>query len=57
MIAARLLAERGASPAEAIARVRADRPGAVETAGQEAWVAAGGRPADSQTKPTTGFGR
>ena len=41
MVAARLIVERGADAAEAIARVRADRPGAVETEGQEVWVGRG----------------
>lgn len=41
MAAARLLVERGAGAAEALAAVRAARPGAVETAAQEAWAAAG----------------
>lgn len=41
MIAARLLVETGSAPADAIAAVRAVRPGAVETRGQERWVAAG----------------
>ena len=35
-IAARILIERGAAPADAIATVRRHRPGAIETAGQEA---------------------
>jgi hypothetical protein len=39
MVAARLLVERGVAPAEALALVRAARPGAVETAEQEAWSA------------------
>lgn len=39
MAAARLLAERGAS--DPVARVRAARPGAVETAPQERWAEAG----------------
>lgn len=38
MIAARLLVELGVDPEEAIARVRAVRPGAIETAAQEAHV-------------------
>jgi ADP-ribosyl-[dinitrogen reductase] hydrolase len=37
-IAARLLVELGMEPAEAIARVRAVRPGAIETRGQERFV-------------------
>ncbi|MCZ8258979.1 MAG: tyrosine-protein phosphatase [Beijerinckiaceae bacterium] len=42
MIAARLLVMAGATPAAAIRQVRAARPGAIETAEQEAWIAAGG---------------
>jgi ADP-ribosyl-[dinitrogen reductase] hydrolase len=38
MIAARLLVEVGMEPAEAIARVRAIRPGAIETPEQERFV-------------------
>lgn len=38
MIAMRLLVERGLSPADALAQVRAGRAGAVETAEQEAWA-------------------
>ena len=38
MIAARLLVEVGMEPAEAIARVRAVRPGAIETSEQERFV-------------------
>jgi ADP-ribosyl-[dinitrogen reductase] hydrolase len=38
MIAARLLVELGVDPAEAIARVRAVRPGAIETPEQERFV-------------------
>jgi ADP-ribosyl-[dinitrogen reductase] hydrolase len=37
-IAARLLVELGMEPAEAIARVRAVRPGAIETPEQERFV-------------------
>jgi protein-tyrosine phosphatase len=37
-IAARLLVESGTAPAEAIRLVRAAQPGAIETAGQEAFV-------------------
>ena len=37
-IAALMLVECGESPAAAISRVRAARPGAIETAGQESWV-------------------
>ncbi|MDZ7653150.1 MAG: phosphatase [Burkholderiaceae bacterium] len=38
MIAARILVERGLAPAAAMAVVRAARPGAIETAQQEAYV-------------------
>jgi protein-tyrosine phosphatase len=38
MIAARLLVERGLAAADAIAVVRNARPGAIETAEQEAWI-------------------
>jgi ADP-ribosyl-[dinitrogen reductase] hydrolase len=38
MIAARLLVEMGEKPADAIARVRAARPGAIETSKQEDYV-------------------
>jgi hypothetical protein len=38
MIAARLLAELGIEPATAIRRVRAVRPGAIETRQQEKYV-------------------
>jgi ADP-ribosyl-[dinitrogen reductase] hydrolase len=41
MIAARLLVEHGLAPAEAIARVRAARPGSIETSGQERYVLRG----------------
>ena len=37
-VAARLLVEFGATPSEAIAQVRAVRPGAIETRDQEQWV-------------------
>ncbi len=40
-VAARLLVEDGTEAGAAIATVRAARPGAIETAAQEAWVAAG----------------
>ena len=43
MIAARLLAESGVDPDEAIARVRAARPGAIETWEQERWARSGPR--------------
>lgn len=38
LVAARLLIARGLAPAAAIARVRARRPGAIETAAQERWL-------------------
>ena len=38
MLAARLLTELGMSPDDAIRRVRATRPGAIETEAQAAWV-------------------
>lgn len=38
LVAARLLIERGMLPPEAIARVRAVRPGAIETSAQERYV-------------------
>jgi protein tyrosine phosphatase (PTP) superfamily phosphohydrolase (DUF442 family) len=38
MIAARLLVERGMAPEHAIAKVRAARPGAIETQAQERWI-------------------
>ena len=44
MVAARLLEEAGAAAPDAIAAVRAARPGAIETEAQAEWVAAG-RPA------------
>lgn len=37
MVALRLLVERGMEPQAALQLVRAERPGAVETAAQEAW--------------------
>jgi ADP-ribosyl-[dinitrogen reductase] hydrolase len=40
-VATRLLAELGLPPAEALTRVRAARPGAVETAAQERWALSG----------------
>ena len=43
MIAARLLVELGADPDRAMKKVRAARPGAIETPSQERWVAAGAR--------------
>ena len=41
MLAAKLLTELGMSPANAIRRLRATRPGAIETEAQAAWVASG----------------
>lgn len=41
MISARLLVELGAAPGDAIAAVRAVRPGAIETKSQERWVEQG----------------
>jgi len=41
MISARLLVESGVEPDEAMTRVRAARPGAIETPSQEAWVRTG----------------
>ena len=41
MLAAKLLTELGMSPADAIGRVRAARPGAIETEAQAAWVSSG----------------
>lgn len=41
MVAARLLVEQSLPSSEAVAMVRAVRPGAIETLAQEAWVAAG----------------
>ncbi|MGL4635166.1 MAG: protein-tyrosine phosphatase family protein [Beijerinckiaceae bacterium] len=51
MVALRLLVERGENPATALARIRAVRPGAVETEAQLEWAI------DAQTKPTTDLGR
>lgn len=42
MMAARVLSLAGIAPAEAVKTVRAARPGAIETAAQEAWVASPG---------------
>lgn len=42
MIAARILTEFGLPAPEAVAAIRQSRPGAVETAEQEAWVASAG---------------
>ena len=45
MIAARLLVETGGvEPEIAIERVRAVRPGAIETGAQERWIRTGPRP-------------
>lgn len=41
MVSARLLVELGESAGEAIRRVRAVRPGAIETPAQEVWVGGG----------------
>lgn len=41
MAVLRLLVERGEDPRQALARIRKVRPGAVETAGQRDWAAAG----------------
>jgi ADP-ribosyl-[dinitrogen reductase] hydrolase len=41
MVSARLLVESGVEPGVAIARVRAARPGAIETPEQEVWVKTG----------------
>jgi protein-tyrosine phosphatase len=43
MISARLLVETGVDPEAAMARVRAVRPGAIETPAQEDWVRKGAR--------------
>ena len=43
MICARLLVESGIDPSAAMARVRAARPGAIETRAQEDWVRKGPR--------------
>jgi ADP-ribosyl-[dinitrogen reductase] hydrolase len=43
-VACRILVEGGVAPAQALAMVRAARDGAVETAEQEAYVMASGRP-------------
>ncbi len=55
MAAARLIAERGTRAEGAIARVRAQRPGAVETDVQAAWVGLGvrrsPRPASADRPP------
>jgi hypothetical protein len=41
MISARLLVESGVEPNAAMERVRAARPGAIETPQQEEWVTSG----------------
>lgn len=51
MIAARLLVERGLAPAAAVAAVRAARPGAIETAPQEAYVLGLGRVTAPAARP------
>jgi hypothetical protein len=43
MVSARLLVESGVEPEIAIWRVRAVRPGAIETSAQERWVRTGPR--------------
>jgi predicted protein tyrosine phosphatase len=50
VIAARVLIERGLAPAAAMAAVRAARPGAIETAQQEAYVLGLGRSAVSAAR-------
>ena len=49
MISARLLVESGVEPAAAIAKVRAARPGAIETREQEVWVKTGPRSQHPET--------
>lgn len=49
MIAARLLAELGWTAADAIAAVRAQRPGAIQTAAQERHVRQHAQPIDAET--------
>ena len=44
MIALRLMCERGEDPQQALARLRACRPGTVERAAQFDWAAAGAKP-------------
>lgn len=51
MVALRLLVERGMAPAAALAAIRAARPGAVETAAQEAWGFALPLPVESAGDP------
>ena len=51
MIAARVLVQLGTEPVKAIEAVRAVRPGAIETAQQEAWVRAGR--SSSPVQPST----
>jgi protein-tyrosine phosphatase len=55
MIALRLMIERGEDPSRALARIRAVRPGAVETEAQWQWAIAG-KPR-VQTNPTTDLAR
>ena len=49
-VAARLLIECGIEPADAVIRVRAERPGAIETPGQLEWVLRQ-RPAGGARRP------
>lgn len=51
MVAMRLLTERGLDPQTALAHVRAARPGAVETAAQEAWASEGARAHFGDSRP------
>jgi ADP-ribosyl-[dinitrogen reductase] hydrolase len=51
-VAARLLVEMGVEPGEAVDKVRAVRPGAIETKGQEGWILAG-QQAPTFTPPRT----
>lgn len=51
MAAMRLLVERGLAPDEALARLRAVRPGAVETQEQESWAARGSAAAHRSGAP------
>jgi protein-tyrosine phosphatase len=51
MIAARVLVERGLAPKVAMAAVRAARPGAIETAQQEAYVLGQGRLTSPAARP------
>jgi ADP-ribosyl-[dinitrogen reductase] hydrolase len=49
-LAALILTERGIAPADAIARVRAARPGAIETQAQEAFIHAQGEYGDERER-------